>query len=66
MQGLPHGMRAPPPAVGGLALAHEGLEMTAGPGLTLTVCAAETGSPSEEGLRLLASRADIREADARV
>lgn len=42
-------------AVGDLTLAYEGLEMAAEPGLTLTVYAAEPGSPSEEGLRLLAS-----------
>ncbi|MFE1927399.1 helix-turn-helix transcriptional regulator [Streptomyces asoensis] len=42
-------------AVGGLTLAYEGLEMTAEPGLTLTVYTAEPASPSDEGLRLLAS-----------
>ncbi|MEU8578661.1 helix-turn-helix transcriptional regulator [Streptomyces asoensis] len=42
-------------AVGDLTLAYEGLEMTAEPGLTLTVYTAEPASPSEEGLRLLAS-----------
>ncbi|WP_119730538.1 helix-turn-helix transcriptional regulator [Thermomonospora amylolytica] len=42
-------------AVGDLTLAYEGLEMAAEPGLTLTVYTAEPGSPSEEGLRLLAS-----------
>ncbi|MFJ7631645.1 helix-turn-helix transcriptional regulator [Streptomyces sp. NPDC097595] len=41
--------------VGDLTLAYEGLEMAAAPGLTLTVYAAEPGSPHEEGLRLLAS-----------
>jgi hypothetical protein len=41
--------------VGDLTLAYEGLDMAAEPGLTLTVYAAEPGSPSEEGLRLLAS-----------
>lgn len=41
--------------VGDLTLAFEGLEMAAEPGLTLTVYTAEPGSPSEEGLRLLAS-----------
>lgn len=41
--------------VGDLTLAYEGLEMTAEPGLTLTIYTAEPGSPSEEGLRLLAS-----------
>ncbi|MGX4694375.1 helix-turn-helix transcriptional regulator [Streptomyces sp. JNUCC 63] len=41
--------------VGDLTLAYEGLEMAAEPGLTLTIYTAEPGSPSEEGLRLLAS-----------
>lgn len=41
--------------VGELTLAYEGLEMAAEPGLTLTIYAAEPGSHSEEGLRLLAS-----------
>ncbi|MEV6260161.1 helix-turn-helix transcriptional regulator [Streptomyces sp. NPDC051784] len=49
-------------AVGELTLAYEGLEMAAEPGLTLTVYAAEPGSPSEEGLRLLASWAATEEA----
>ncbi|MFE9461911.1 helix-turn-helix transcriptional regulator [Streptomyces californicus] len=48
-------------AVGGLALAYEGLDMAAVPGLTLTVYTAEPGSPSEEGLRLLASWAATEE-----
>ncbi|SEE05929.1 Helix-turn-helix domain-containing protein [Streptomyces misionensis] len=51
-------------AVGDLTLAYEGLEMAAEPGLTLTVYTAEPGSPSEEGLRLLASWAATREAAA--
>lgn len=41
--------------VGDLTLAYEGLDMAAEPGLTLTIYTAEPGSPSEEGLRLLAS-----------
>ncbi|MGW3406877.1 helix-turn-helix transcriptional regulator [Streptomyces zhihengii] len=41
--------------VGELTLAYQGLEMAAEPGLTLTVYTAEPASPSEEGLRLLAS-----------
>ncbi|MGW4310566.1 helix-turn-helix transcriptional regulator [Streptomyces californicus] len=49
-------------AVGGLALAYEGLDMAAVPGLTLTVYTAEPGSPAEEGLRLLASWAATEEA----
>lgn len=52
------------PAVGELVLAFEGLEMTAEPGLTLTIYTAEPGSPSEEGLRLLASWAATEETGA--
>ncbi|MFE1321985.1 helix-turn-helix domain-containing protein [Kitasatospora phosalacinea] len=51
-------------AVGGLTLAYEGMELTAAPGLTLTVYTAEPGSPSEQGLRLLASWAATLEAAA--
>ncbi|MFE6867699.1 helix-turn-helix transcriptional regulator [Kitasatospora sp. NPDC057692] len=51
-------------AVGDLTLAYEGLEMTAAPGLHLTVYTAEPGSPSDEGLRLLASWAATRETAA--
>ncbi|MBK3624694.1 helix-turn-helix domain-containing protein [Streptomyces sp. MBT49] len=43
------------PVVGDLTLAWEALAMTAEPGLVVTVYTAEPGSPSEEGLRLLAS-----------
>jgi transcriptional regulator with XRE-family HTH domain len=50
--------------VGELTLAYEGLEMAAEPGLNLTIYTAEPGSPSDEGLRLLASWAATREADA--
>jgi transcriptional regulator with XRE-family HTH domain len=50
--------------VGDLTLAYEGLEMAAEPGLTLTIYAAEPGSPSEDALRLLASWAASQEADA--
>ncbi|MEO3751885.1 helix-turn-helix transcriptional regulator [Streptomyces sp. B6B3] len=49
--------------VGDLTLAYEGLEMPAAAGLTLTIFAAEPGSPSEERLRLLASWAVTQEAD---
>ncbi|MER6746586.1 helix-turn-helix transcriptional regulator [Streptomyces fungicidicus] len=49
-------------AVGDLTLAYEGLEMAAEPGLTVTIYTAEPGSPSEEGLRLLASWSATREA----
>ncbi|MGV9348713.1 helix-turn-helix transcriptional regulator [Streptomyces spiralis] len=50
--------------VGELTLAFEGLDMAAEPGLTLTIYTAEPGSPSEEGLRLLASWAATHEAPA--
>ena len=43
------------PVVGELVLAYEGLEMEAEPGLTLTIYAAEPGSPSAERIQLLAS-----------
>jgi transcriptional regulator with XRE-family HTH domain len=52
--------------VGDLTLAYEGLEMAAEPGLTLTVYAAEPGSPSEDALRLLASWAASVEAESAV
>ena len=45
-------------------ISYEGLEMAAEPGLTLTIYAAEPGSPSEQALRLLASWAATRRADA--
>lgn len=45
------------PAVGDLTLAYESLDLAAEPGLGMTVYTAEPGSPSEEGLRLLASLA---------
>ncbi|MFJ9530832.1 helix-turn-helix transcriptional regulator [Streptomyces cyaneofuscatus] len=48
--------------VGDLALAFEGLDMASAPGLNLTIYTAEPGSPSEEGLRLLATWAATREA----
>ncbi|PSK99900.1 hypothetical protein CLV63_10227 [Murinocardiopsis flavida] len=51
------------PVVGDPTLAYEGLEMAAEPGLTLTVHAAEPGSASEEGPRLLASWAATQESD---
>jgi hypothetical protein len=50
--------------VGDLTLAYEGLEMAAEAGLTLTIYAAEPGSPSEDALRLLASWAASQEAEA--
>ncbi|MER6035828.1 hypothetical protein ABT133_18190 [Streptomyces sp. NPDC001835] len=50
------------PAVGDLTLAYEALDLAAEPGLSMTVCTAEPGSPSEEGLRLLASLAATEHA----
>ena len=41
--------------VGDLALAYESLDMVADPGLTLTIYAAEPGSPTARALALLAS-----------
>jgi hypothetical protein len=38
--------------------------MAAEPGLTLTIYTAEPGSPSEEGLRILASWAATHDADS--
>ncbi|WP_377267788.1 helix-turn-helix transcriptional regulator [Peterkaempfera sp. SMS 1(5)a] len=52
------------PVVGELTLAYEGLQMAAAPGLVLTIYTAEPGSPSEEGLRLLASWAATQESAA--
>jgi hypothetical protein len=40
--------------------------MAAEPGLTLTIYTAEPGSPSEEGLRLLASWNATQEATASI
>lgn len=44
-------------AVGDLTLIYESLELTSEPGLSLLIYCAETGSPTEERLRLLASLA---------
>lgn len=41
--------------VGAMTLAYEGMDLEAEPGLTLTVYAAEPGSPSAERMQLLAS-----------
>lgn len=49
------------PFIGDLTLAYEGFEMAADPGLTLTIYAAEPGSPSEESLCLLSSWAAEQE-----
>jgi hypothetical protein len=43
------------PVVGDLALAYEGLELTADPGQTLITFTAESGSPSQQALTFLAS-----------
>ncbi|MEU9592320.1 helix-turn-helix transcriptional regulator [Streptomyces sp. NPDC048219] len=51
-------------AVGDLTLAYESLDLAAEPGLSMTIYTAEPGSPSEEGLRLLASWAATEEAAA--
>ncbi|MFF8911463.1 helix-turn-helix transcriptional regulator [Streptomyces olivaceoviridis] len=45
------------PAIGELILAYEVLDLAAEPGLSMTIYTAEPGSPSEEGLSLLASLA---------
>jgi transcriptional regulator with XRE-family HTH domain len=50
------------PIVGDLTLAYEGMNMAAQPGLNLTIYTAEPGSPSEEGLRLLASWSATQES----
>lgn len=50
------------PVVGELTLAYEGLDMTAEPGLTLTIYTAEPGSPSAERLQLLGSWAASHDA----
>ncbi|MGO4434766.1 hypothetical protein AB4Y88_16165, partial [Paenarthrobacter sp. RAF9] len=42
-------------AVGELTLSKEGMELTAEPGLSFLIYTAESGSPSEERLKLLAS-----------
>jgi transcriptional regulator with XRE-family HTH domain len=58
------------PVVGRLELAFDAMDLPADPGLTLTAYTAEPGSPSEDGLRLLASWAatvastDTSRADA--
>jgi transcriptional regulator with XRE-family HTH domain len=43
------------PVVGALDLAFDSMELPGDPGLTLIACSAEPGTPSEDGLRLLAS-----------
>ena len=51
-------------AVGELTLAYESLDLAAAPGLNMTIYSAEPGSPSDEGLRLLASLAATEDAGA--
>ncbi|GAA2214502.1 helix-turn-helix transcriptional regulator [Nonomuraea monospora] len=46
-------------AVGGLALTYESMDLRADPDLSMTIYAAEPGSPSEDALRLLASWASV-------
>lgn len=60
------------PAVGDLHLAFDGLDIPNAPGLTLTAYSADPGTPSEDGLRLLASwaateaaRGESREASSK-
>jgi transcriptional regulator with XRE-family HTH domain len=50
--------------VGEMTLAYEGMELESEPGLTLTIYAAEPGSPSAERMQLLASWAASEERDA--
>ncbi|MGP4032815.1 helix-turn-helix transcriptional regulator [Pseudarthrobacter sp. 1C304] len=52
------------PVVGEMSLAFEGLEMAAEPGLTLTIYAAEPGSPSAERMQILASWAASEHGNA--
>lgn len=54
------------PLVGALDLAFEAMPLPADPGLTLTAYHAEPGSPSHEGLRLLASWAASEQPDTDV
>jgi transcriptional regulator with XRE-family HTH domain len=51
------------PVVGDLELTYEGMELPADPGLTLFVYTAEPASPSEDGLKLLASWAATEALD---
>jgi hypothetical protein len=50
------------PVVGELHLSYEVMELPADPGLALVAFSAEAGSPSDDGLRLLASWAATHEA----
>ena len=51
------------PVVGDLELTYEGLELPSDPGLTLFAYTAEPGTPSEDGLKLLASWAATLELE---
>ncbi|KAB2346982.1 helix-turn-helix transcriptional regulator [Actinomadura rudentiformis] len=51
--------------VGDLTLAYESMDLRAEPDLTMTLYAAEPGSPTEEALRLLASWAASQDAGTR-
>ncbi|GGX59632.1 transcriptional regulator [Streptomyces minutiscleroticus] len=51
-------------AVGTMTLNYESLALSADPGLSLLVYTADTGSPSEEKLRILSGRAEERNARA--
>jgi hypothetical protein len=51
------------PVVGGLALTFNRLDIAADPGMTLFTYAAEPGSRSEEGLKLLGSWAATVDPD---
>ena len=53
------------PAVGDLELTYEGMELPSDPGLTLFTYTAEPGTPSEDGLKLLASWAATQELGTR-
>lgn len=50
--------------VGDLALSYESMDLRADPDLTMTLFAAEPGSPSEDALRLLASWAASQDVDS--
>jgi transcription regulator MmyB-like protein/helix-turn-helix protein len=58
------GKRLRHPVAGELELAYQVLELPGEPGLTLNVYTAQPDSPSQEGLRFLASWADERRDDA--
>jgi hypothetical protein len=49
------------PVVGDLELTYEGMDLPSDPGLMLFAYTAEPGSPSEDGLKLLASWAATQE-----